>query len=713
MDIATIQKRKFLNNIYKLYYSTGVKPSEKDLRAIFNQYFFVNKLGFPLEMQYNLLQSIDLTDVHVMNELMANTLFNLDVLYECIVENNQEAFSVITALNAKLEGLKVKRKNLESKVDQLIFSNNNSDGYYYSYLENFSQTKNLDMNMTTAFVDIENGQAKIPKITSSISNVLTIDNITASNATYTVRFEDTVVVNGSPAENIDAAFDGLTDTYWSYEYSSQSLGLVSVTINIPIAVNIATSKVSGTLLTASPAEVYVTMIPNDTAAIEENFVKNSKSDYNKFSFSVPAKNYKNISITIVKSEPDKIILNSNTPYVYSFGFREIVIGSDYYDRLGVIVSQPISVPSADNSNLAIASIALESDAQVPEGTGVKYYVAKNESEFSQISDLNWIPIEPMGSADNSFSKVVNLIPSNKNIKYIDSTDSELTLIPLNDTSTNANELNPAQLPNSSAVAYRTTVVNDSEKYINPFILAGINCVRHYHIFNLSEINENYYVELYKSIDYWSQKIIENNQEELYQNVLLNQTRQISPSINSPANGLMQFSIYSPNDIKVYHDLIKNRDDFNLAVYLNGVLIADLPSGKTNSNIEWNFIKGINNIYITYDKIFTGLINFSIMSGTNIDTYGTVFLDYFSYLDPIEFRRRINSDFNTFTIDNFYNRREILTSKQISNRSVIQYYTANPDLVTAVRYRIDLERYDNPLQTPIIDALRIKFRHSDI
>ncbi len=176
---------------------------------------------------------------------------------------------------------------------------------------------------------------------------------------------------------------------------------------------------------------------------------------------------------------------------------------------------------------------------------------------------------------------------------------------------------------------------------------------------------------------------------------------------------MQFSIYSEKDIKVYHDLIKNRDDFNLSVYMNGVLITDLPSGRTSSIVEWNFIKGINNIYIVYDKIFTGLISFNIMAGTSIETYGTLFLDYFSYLDPIDFRRKINSQTNTFTIDNFYGRKELIASKEVTQRSSIQYYSANPDTITGVRYRIDLERYENPLQTPIIDAIRIKFKHSDI
>ena len=34
------------------------------------------------------------------------------------------------------------------------------------------------------------------------------------------------------------------------------------------------------------------------------------------------------------------------------------------------------------------------------------------------------------------------------------------------------------------------------------------------------------------------------------------------------------------------------------------------------------------------------------------------------------------------------------------------------LYNSIRYRIDLRRYNNPLQTPVIDSVRIKFKHID-
>jgi hypothetical protein len=112
-----------------------------------------------------------------------------------------------------------------------------------------------------------------------------------------------------------------------------------------------------------------------------------------------------------------------------------------------------------------------------------------------------------------------------------------------------------------------------------------------------------------------------------------------------------------------------------------------------------------------------------MSGKSITDYGNLFLEYYRFLDPIEFRRGANEYVNVFTIDDFYGTKEILASNTFYNnvissdtenvnKSVIRYYS-NPDsVIDAVRYRVDFNRYSNPLQTPILDAIRIKFKHND-
>jgi len=108
MNISTTQKRRFLNNIYKLIYSSGQKPSEQEVRKAFNEYFSVNQPGYPIKVDYDLLRTSNKTDVDLLNQIMANTIYNVDILYDTILDNNEELFSIVTSLNKKLENLKKK-----------------------------------------------------------------------------------------------------------------------------------------------------------------------------------------------------------------------------------------------------------------------------------------------------------------------------------------------------------------------------------------------------------------------------------------------------------------------------------------------------------------------------------------------------------------------------------------------------------------------------
>ena len=708
MNISSIQKRKFLGNIYKILYSQGKKPSELEIKKVFGEYFSIYKFGNPIPLDYTKLDIVAKTDVNLINELMANTLFNVEVLYDCVNENNQEIFSIVTALNNRLDNLKSKRKILENKIDDLIFANSNSDGYFYSYLEGFSNLDTIDMDMTSAYIDTLYGNVSIPKITNSISNALTTSTITSSNATYSIMSNNQPVVNNVDVQDFESVFDGLNDTYWSYTHNSPEPSVVVMTLNIPINTSYNLSKISGSLLTSAPCAIYVTATPTDTNKPEQMRSQTSKTDYNRFSFTIPADFYSKIMIIIYKTEPDQIENNSINPYTYKFGIRELVINADYYDKSAVIVSAPISVPVSDNNKLTINSVSIETKDQILSGTDIKYYVAADSTSVKQIAEFNWIPIEPTSSTNATAQKIVNLSGSSVQSRYIGVPGEDSSSIPINPNPENVNEANPTILPGTDKEVYRIEAVNASDQFIDPYILADLNCYKHYHI---TPGNSN--VEYYKSLNIWTEKIaINDDVNELNTDIVKDQISNIAPGIYGVRVGLMETKLLTTKEYKVSHKVTKSRDDFNLAIYLNGTLIADLPSGVISSTIEWNFITGINNIVVTYDKNFSGLINFDLMSNKNLIDYGTMFLNYFSYLDPMEFKRRSDISANLFTIAPFYTRREILSSREISGKSLLNYYSNALDTVTAVRYRADLIRHENPLQTPLIDSIRVKFKHND-
>lgn len=711
MSIATVQKRRFLNNIYRLMYSSGAKIDESLVRSVFNEYFSVNSPGFPINVDYNVLRSIAKTDVDILNQIMVNTVFNVDVLYETISENNEKLFSIVTSLNKKLENLKEKRSQLESLVDDLLFVNSNTDGFFYAYTENFSKTDKIDLRLTdSAFVDPMLKNVTISKLQSEQFNIVTLDNLKNVNPEFSVYINGQKTSDTVDATNFLNVFDGLNDTYWSHTVSLKYPQSVTMSIMIPVSVFSLISKIDAVLFTSSPTNVLVRANPQDPSKGVQLRSKDSKSDYSSFSFSIPSDQYASVEIVLQKNEPDYIDSNTNSPYVYKFGLRELVIGSKYYARSGILVSGPISLPIEKNSNLVIDAVSIETKEQTDARTSINYYVAPDNPLAQNISDFAWSPISPLGSERSGYPSVVSLDGSSRATLPIKTTSDQnsLSYIPKKSSSQNSNELNPTTKIYTDKNVYRIAALDPKLEYYNPILLGGINCLNHYYILNLQESQQN----MYKDLGFWNDQLT-RRPNTLLSSILKEQTGSIIPGINTASSGYIKTSIMRNSSSSVNHTVIKSSADFNLAIYLNGVLIGDLPKGTLTKAIQWNFIQGENKLNITYDKQYAGQINFSLIEGLNISRYGSVFTDMFNYLDSVEYQNRATNDNYFFTIDTVLGRKEILCTKDIFGDSNFIFTSKNDLNVSAIRYRVDLNRYDNPYCSPILESIRVKFKHGDM
>jgi hypothetical protein len=711
MNIATVQKRRFLNNIYKLFYSSGVQPDERQVRAAFNEYFSINTPGFPVKVDYDLLRSKAKTDVDLLNQIMANTLFNVDVLYDAILDNNEELFSAVTSLNKKLESLKNKRLELESKIDDLLFVNNNSDGYFYSITENFASAKNLDLNLSdSVFFDPNYKNVTISKLRSEQFTPLTLDNLRTINPEFSVSINGQTLSQSVDSTNFNNLFDGLNDTYWDYAIALAKPESVAVSITIPVSVFSLISKIDGVVYTSSPLNISMVARYSDSTKPNEIRSQNSRGDYGTFSFAIPSDIYGSIQLTLYKNEPDYIQEDSSSPYVYRFGLRDLVIGSKYYARSGFLVSAPLRLPLRQNSNLVIDAVSVDVKEQIVPGTSLNYYVAPDNPLAESISDFSWTPISPTGSEDSGYASVVYLDGSLRRNIYIKNNPdvNDIKYIPIVSSTNNFNELNPNNKIYTDKNIFRIAALSSDLSFINPILLANVDCFKHSYIIIPGENSNN---SKYKDLEFWN-STIRDRPVDLLSSTLKEQLGSINPGINTYSSGYIQTNIMRTAPVSLVHTVTKSSSNFNLAIYLNGILIADLPKGVTSKAIQWDFSSGMNNIVITYDKNYIGQMNFSLIEGLNISRYGSIFADFFNYLDPLEFQNKVTEDNYYFTIDTVFGRKEILASKSISGDSNFIFTSKNSSAVEAVRFRVDFTRYDNPYITPILESIRVKFKHTD-
>ena len=146
------------------------------------------------------------------------------------------------------------------------------------------------------------------------------------------------------------------------------------------------------------------------------------------------------------------------------------------------------------------------------------------------------------------------------------------------------------------------------------------------------------------------------------------------------------------------------------MYINDTAHS-IPSGKDYDTIEWRLQKGINRIKVTIDATGSAKGSISLMDSYSILNYGVVYSEYYTYVDPLELRFNRSSADKVFTIDNVFGNKEILSKKNIKSNSRIFYFTNSPTAVSKIRLRADLTRGANPLQTPVLNSYKIKFKNS--
>jgi hypothetical protein len=721
MSISNIQKEKFLDTLYKSLYAAGNKPKESEILDFFSKYFSTYEPGQPLPINSQIFRQLSFGNVDIFNQKMLYTIFNIETLYDSIFENSEELLTTTTSLNKRLQSLKNKRIALEAKIDDLIFSNQNSEGFYSAYTDTFSSIEGTDLKHTTGFVDVVNGKFGLPTLNSSVFDLISTNSIIAGSPTYSLSFDKKQIENSKSFNDdsfFQSVFDGLDNTEWQKIFYFNSIGVCSFSVTLPIVANVSLSKIEGRLNTISPTDIYIKVNYVDPTKPPEILSKKSTKDYDRFSFSFTSGNVGSIELYLVKVEADFIEPSRADKYAYRFGIRDIAISGQYYDKHASFVSSPLSLNTTDNSTLAIDAVSIQVEESNLLSGSINYFVAEDNESADNISDFSWIPISKNGDTISSYGDTVNFSGSTlKSIKVLDkpmSSTNEITKIALSSkpVSKNLNEQNPIVdlYPNQSI--YRIAKLDKLDKPLSSYMLEGINIISGYYM--------NYAGSIYSEKDTlstWSQAIAGNAVNRQVFKIPSYELKNNSLFFTGPnlsnISILLDVKIFCPNDIVIKHKFVKNdlsSKDWAVGIYVND-LSYTVPAGVASQMIEWNFKAGINTIKLAIDITGSSNGSISLMEGRSLLDYGLVYRQYYSYVDPLEFKNNKSIYDNVFTIENFFGNKEIFSRQNIASNSRIFYYTNNPDAVKKIRFRADISRGKNPLAAPSLDSFKVKFKNS--
>lgn len=719
MTISSIQKKKFLDTVYKNFFAAGYKPTEKDLLDLFSKYFSNYEPGSPIPLRPELFRSTAYSNVDLMNERMAHSLLNIENLYDSIFENSEQMFDVINALNNRIDNLKKRRAELESKIDDHIYSNQNSDGFYASITDNFSNGKNIDYNLSSIYLDTINKKVTLPKLNSAVFDMLSTNIVTSNSPRYTLSYNRQLVDSNKPFDDssfFGSVFDGLSNTEWHQVFDFNEIGLVTLSINIPISNNTSVSKIEGRLNTVSPTDIYA-KINYSNGTNSEVKSKKSTFDYDTFSFDFKSGTVSSIDLVLLKVDPDYVDATSAKKYKYRFGIRDINISGQYYDKSGSLITEPISLATSDNKNLIIDAVTLTAEETNAANGSITYYIAEDKGNEVSILDYNWIPIAKPFDVNSSFSSTVNLKGSNVNtLRILDSVTDErkdVAKIPLSlsTQTSNINEENPTQSIYSGIPIYRIARIPQFDSPYSPYILEGVNYVTGSYV----TYSGNIYNEV-NGLTTWNSILNGLDRRRSYTlppfEISSNSSFFQGPNLSN-VSIILDFKLYCANDIVASHRFVKEDQTsqaWNVGIYINDTAHS-IPSGKDYDTIEWRLQKGINRIKVTIDATGSANGSISLMDTYSILNYGVVYSQYYTYVDPLELRFNRSSTDNVFTIDNVFGNKEILSKKNIKSNSRIFYFTNSPTAIGKIRLRADFSRGANPLETPVLNSYKIKFKNS--
>jgi hypothetical protein len=731
MSIENIQKKRFLETIYKMYYALGSDPSDSEISNLYGRYFARFSPGSSLNVPYEDLNSQSKIDQDTLNRIMVHIIYNVDVLYESFYDQIEELYSIVNSYNLRIESIKSKRAEIEKKVDDQLFSLRNTDGFYYSVTEAFNDLSQTDVSLTSAVVDIENRKLDIPKLNSGLFNYVGNIISKSSNVTVDVIFEgSTVKTENSSLEN---AFNGLNNFDWRYTFQSSTIGLCTIKITIPIsAANQNISLIEGKINSIKPVDIAAIVTNPSSRSNSLSFTKSNVLDFDRFSFAFPAISTNSIELYFTKSEPDRVLTaNQSVTYCYDLRIDELVISSPYYDTSATYVSLPIGLPSDQNENLIIDKVVLDVKDQVPAGSNIRYYIAQDKPGANNIYDYDWTSISPLNVRDTTNPVTINFSGTIKtSSSIIDQTSSSIS----------SSTVSMVKIPRESS--YNNPITNyyyesDSTNLgFNLYRLAKFaSGIKPYETYILENVDSNQITvnivggeELDKAS--WQQVLSGSRTDIVYTSFTrtISNTQEFFTAQNIPYGSIrLETNIMAEQDLSITEAFLKDLSAqyWDVKIYLNGVdLTANeiLSPGILSSNITWSFKKGQNNLIIIINKssnntsgtntAFNGSIsileNRSILSLNGIKCYK----NYLYEVKPEDLRNYYSNKDNVFSMIQYENTYELVyrRSEEIISGSRV-YYSYNTDNnVSSIRVRADLFRGSNVYTGPSINSYTVKFKH---
>jgi len=709
MSISDIQRKIVEEEILKYYLELGIRPRDVDVSRDLSLFFSSHKIGMPFGISDDLSSNGSVTDVDVINDNILKSSINIATIMESIRADVIRSMNLNTAVRDKLKRLKARQLRASSEIDDYLLASNNTSGYFYSYTEKFPDNSNIDLGYTNAYIDNDTGNVSIPHIQSGLGLVPHGDISLLSEQVYV----DGIKKSHDTLSAFPNAVDGLSNTDWKINVSTTSRATVSMQVRLSIPNPLSSNTISQIDIlpvSSSPLSIFADVSSNDSTS---RFGLTHDATSGKVSFIDSVDNVDSITITMSKSTPDRVVnINSSSRYVYIFGATEISIAKKLYDNSATLVSAPIYLPPELSDSHTIDKVRLDVKDNVPNGADVKYYIARDNTSATSVSDFSWNYLDPRSENEDmktfSFSGSENIV---KNIVTYPKSN-ELLLIEANSTSADLGLRNPSTEVISGSSMYRIAEFKDSFIQNTMFLEEGINTTRILSIpLDTGALD---------SLSFWKSYVDKTAQaEESYGSTINGNSFFYGGDIGANGKSVyVETYLIANNEMPVLSKELRKLDTnaklWDIKVYLNGAEVGYLPVGTNSFMIPWKFRAGENHIAmvinipeatVTNTNPYLGSVN--LMNDVDLLSIGSVRLAEWKYIDEFHMRHNDIGLDDMFTIIGD----EIVSRKKPTTNMRIRYSKATESGPSSIRVKADMSRnLESDSLTPVINQYSVKFSY---
>ena len=402
MALADIRANKVLERIVKESLEQGTLISASEVIEQYDAYIIENPLDEKhTDLREILLELREESSASKYNNAINSIYNDIEDGYDALLYLSEDRSLSFERWKAELAKLSNKAEELKSILQGLLLLKKDTAGYFDTIDEVLHNFDIIDINQTTATIDIVNHVATIAsdltgKIKVNLNKIESADvTFRALSRTGLVNYIETpgtVMINAFNDSDevwqhqvIMSSYDTPVDTELKIKMSSSSISINRIEMEMH------SSNVSSNIIMKAQYSIdnyNWTDIP---------FVNNPQtiSDVAVFDFASIEATY--IKFIMTKNGYDYV---SGSNYTYEFGAKNISFYSrSYSSQDSELISEQLSVLDSSGNKKTINNISCEVCEILPEDTNIEYAISIDDG-------VSWSNITPANRLDTPYPKII-------------------------------------------------------------------------------------------------------------------------------------------------------------------------------------------------------------------------------------------------------------------------------------------------------------------